>query len=331
MSTLTQMSQGQQNNQFVSPNGQIYTNNTNLPKELAIFALFCSGQYDGKQTTANFISVSDFMSPMRKLIYKIQYPTSETSEPIDVATIMKSSKGTAMHSVLEQALAWYGGYTQEIRSEKLLNEVLIHGKFDLIDNETNTIKDLKNVSNYAYKKLMDDIKLLDSLDNSLTLKNKFQVIPTYTKFQFQLSAYRWLNSNLNLNPWGDIIFMLNDGGGMERYPIDNFHRFPLLSYEEIEEFLIEHTNELHEHLANGTLPDCSASERGYISAEFKLQRVSPTNGSMSTVRGSKFTNEAEFRAFIRKSGKPGDQEVIQPARYVLCNYCNFASICTQPL
>ena len=328
MSTLTNMKQEEI---FISPNGQKFTNRTNIPKELLIFAIFCTAQYDGKPTTANFISVSDFMTPMRKLIYKIQHPTSASSEPIDVATIMKSSKGTAMHSVLEQALAWYGGYTQEIRSEKLLNEVLIHGKFDLIDNETNTIKDLKNVSNYAYKKLMDDIKLLDSLDNSLTLKEKFQVIPTYTKFQFQLSAYRWLNSDLNLNPWGDIIFMLNDGGGMERYPIDNFHRFPLLPYEEIEEFLIEHINELHEHLANGTLPDCRDSERGYIPAEFKLQRVSPTNGSMTTVRGSKFNNEAEFRAFIRKSGKPGDQEVISPSKYTLCNYCNFASICTQPL
>ena len=331
MSTLTQMSQGQQSNLLVGPNGQTFTNNSNIPRELAIFAIFCAAQYDGKPTTKDFISVSDFMTPMRKLIYKIQNPATPSSEPIDVATIMKSSKGTAMHSVLEQALAWYGGYTQEVRSEKVLNGVTIHGKFDLIDNETNTIKDLKNISNYAYKKLIDDIKLLDSLDNSLTLKDKFQIIPTYTKFQFQLSAYRWLNSDLNLNPWGDIIFSLNDGGGMERFPIDNFHRFPLLSYEEIEEFLIDHINELHMHLANGTLPDCSDSDRGYIPAEFKLQRVSPTNGTMTTVRGSKFSNEAEFRAFIRKSGKPGDQEVIQPARYMLCNYCQFNTICTQPL
>lgn len=331
MSVLTQMSQGQQSNLLTGPNGQQFTNNTNLPKELAIFAVYCSGQYDGKPTTANFISVSDFMTPMRKLIYKIQNPQSASSEPIDVATIMKSSKGTAMHSVLEQALAWYGGYTQEVRSEKIINGVTVHGKFDLIDNLTNTIKDLKNVSNYSYKKLIEDIKLLDTLDNSLTLKEKFQVITTYTKFQFQLSAYRWLNSELNLNPWGDIIFSLNDGGGIERFPIDNFHRFPLLSYEEVEEFLIDHINELHEHLANGTLPDCTPAERGYNPPSFKLQRVSPTNGTMTTVRGSKFDNEADFRAFVRKSGRPGDQEVIELAKYTLCNYCTYSSICTQPI
>ena len=118
---------------------------------------------------------------------------------------------------------------------------------------------------------------------------------------------------------------------MDRFPIDNFHRFPLLPFEEIEEFLIDRINELHTHLANGTLPDCTPAERGFNPPSFKLQRVSPTNGSMTTVRGSKFDNESEFRAFVRKSGKPGDQEVIEPAKYALCNYCNFANICTQPL
>lgn len=329
MSLLTQMNQTQ--TIYTGPNGQQFTNNTNIPKELVIFAIYCSAQYDGKPTTKDFLSVSDFMIPMRKLIYKIQNPASSSLDPIDVSTIMKSSKGTAMHSVLEEALKWYGGYTQEVRSEKVFNGVTIHGKFDLIDNETNTIKDLKNVSNYAYKKLLDDIKLLDTMDNSYTLKEKFQVIPNYTKYQFQLSAYRWLNQDLNLNPWGDIIFSLNDGGGMDRFPIDNFHRFPLLPFEELEEFFTEHLTELHEHIANGTLPDCSPAERGYIPPEYKLQRVSPTNGSMTTVRGSKFDNESEFRDFIRKSGKPGDQEVISPSKYILCTYCQFSSICDQPV
>ena len=330
MSTLTQMNKGQQENLLIGPNGQKFTNNNNIPKELAIFAAYCSGQYDGKQTTVDFISVSDFMLPMRKLIYKIQNPPKETDEPVDISKFMKSAKGTAMHSIMEQALKWYGGYTQEVRSEKVLNGTTIHGKFDMIDNTTNIIKDLKNVSNYAYKKLMADIQILDTLDNTITLKERFQIIPTYTKYQFQLSVYRWLNSDRNLNPWGDIIFALNDGGGLERYPVDNSHRFPLLSYEEIEEFLINHINELKQHIANNTLPDCTNEERGFKPPSYKLQRMGKT-GKMATVRGSKFDNESEFRKFVRLKGKPGDQEVIEPAKYVLCEYCQFNNICNQPI
>ena len=317
------------NNQLTltSPNGTKFTNNSGIPKELAIFAIYHAAQYDGKPTTATNLSVSDFLTPMRKLIYKIQSP--EITELTDVSYIMKSAKGTAMHSGLEAALAWYGGYKQEIRSQKVIDGVVVSGKFDLIDLETNTLKDLKHVSSYAYKKLMLDIEKIKDMDNSMSIKERLEYIPTYTKFQLQLSMYKWLNPELNLNPYGDIIFSLNDGGGMERYPIDNFHRFPLLLDEEIEEFVVTHLTELKQHLADGTLPLCSDSERGFSPAEYKLQRVSPTNHQLTTVRGSKFNNYSKFREFVIKSGRPGDVEQITEAKHTLCNYCNYSSICTQ--
>ena len=317
------------NNQLTltSPNGTKFTNNSGIPKELAIFAIYHAAQYDGKPTTATNLSVSDFLTPMRKLIYKIQSP--EITELTDVSYIMKSAKGTAMHSGLEAALAWYGGYKQEIRSQKVIDGVVVSGKFDLIDLETNTLKDLKHVSSYAYKKLMLDIEKIKDMDNSMSIKERLEYIPTYTKFQLQMSMYKWLNPELNLNPYGDIIFSLNDGGGMERYSIDNFHRFPLLLDEEIEEFVVNHLTELKQHLADGTLPLCSDAERGFSPAEYKLQRVSPTNHQLTTVRGSKFNNYLKFREFVVAKGKLGDVEQITEAKYTLCNYCNYSSICTQ--
>jgi len=326
MGTLTQMNQ---QTYLVSPNGTKFTNNNNIPKELAIFAIYHAAQYDGKPTTATNMSVSDFLSPMRKLLYKIKNPPIEEIQ--DVSYIMKSAKGTSMHSGLEAALEWYGGYKQEIRSETERMGVTISGKFDLIDESTMTIKDLKNVSNYAYKKLMEDIEKLQNMDNSLSIHERLVYIPTYTKYQLQLSMYRWLNQELNLKPWGDIIFSLNDGGGMERYPIDNFHRFPLLLNEEIEEFVIDHLTKIQTYLANDTMPLCSDEERGKRNGEWKLQRVSPTNHQLATVRGSKFDNESDFRDFVKTKGKAGDVELITEPTYILCNYCPFSSICDQPL
>lgn len=324
MSTIAAIAQA---NTLTTPDGKQFTNNNNIPKELAIFAIYHSTRYDGAPTTATNLSVSDLIVPMRKLIYKIQSP--ELTELPDVSSFIKSSKGTSMHAGMEEALAWWGGYTQELRNQRIINGVVVSGKFDMVDNQTRTIKDLKNVSNYTYKKLLEDIKALDTIDPLLTIAERLQIIPTYTKFQFQLSAYKWLNPELNLMPYGDIIFSLNDGGGMERYPIDNYHRFPLFLDEELLDYVQTFISTLHSHLNNGTLPNCTDSERGYSPAEYKLQRVSPTNGSMTTVRGSKFNNEAEFRDFVRTKGKPGDQEVIQEAKYALCNYCAYSSICTQ--
>ena len=329
MSTLTQMSKNTDDGILVGPNGQKFTNNSNIPKELAIFAVYQSAQYDGKPTTPTNLSVSDFLVPMRKLLYKVTQPVID--KPTDVAYIMKSAKGTSMHSGLEAALEWYGGYTQEIRSETVVDGVTISGKFDLIDQSTMTIKDLKNVSNFAYKKLMQDMEKLQTMDNSLTLHEKLVAIPTYTKYQLQLSMYKWLNKHLPLKPWGDIIFSLNDGGGLERYPIDNFHRFPLILEEEIDEFVKTHIATMKQHLADGTMPYCSDQDRGKSDGEWKLQRVSPTTGKLATVRGSKFNNPADLADFIRKSGKPGDVESITEPTYVLCNYCQFQSICDQPL
>ena len=161
MSTLTSMNQPAY---LVSPNGTKFTNNTGIPKELAIFSIFYSASYDGKPTTATNMSVSDFLIPMRKLLYKIKNPPIEEIQ--DVAAIIKSAKGTNMHSGLEQALAWYGGYKQEIRSETERMGVTISGKFDLIDESTMTIKDLKNVSSFDYKRLMDNMVKLQTMDNT---------------------------------------------------------------------------------------------------------------------------------------------------------------------
>lgn len=151
----------------------------------------------------------------------------------------------------------------------------------------------------------------------------------YFKYQFQLSAYHWLNSDLNLKPFGQIIFHLTDGGGLERYPVYSMHQFPLLPHEEIEEFIINYISELHQHLNAGTLPLCTNEERGYQPGEWKLQRISPTNGKMRTVNGSKHTNEADFRSYCKSKARPCDQEVITEPTFKLCEYCSYSSICTQ--
>ena len=134
-----------------------------------------------------------------------------------------------------------------------------------------------------------------------------------------------------VKPYASILFMLNNGSDMGKFKVDQEVTFPLWPREATQEFIENRVAIIKQHLADGTLPLCSDSERGFSPAEYKLQRVSPTNGQLTTVRGSKFNNYSKFREFVIKSGRPGDVEQIQEAKYTLCNYCHANSYCNQPI
>ncbi len=132
-----------------------------------------------------------------------------------------------------------------------------------------------------------------------------------------------------VKPYASILFMLNNGSDMGKFKVDSEVTFPLWPREATQEFIEGRVATIKQHLADGTLPLCSDAERGFSPAEYKLQRVSPTNHQLTTVRGSKFNNYSKFREFVIKSGRPGDVEQITEAKHTLCNYCNYSSICTQ--
>lgn len=323
MSTLTQMAQSTTSN--ITINDKQFTNNHGVPFEMAVFAAYHSTLYSGNPPRVGKLSTTTIIGPLRKAIYAILNP--ESVEPQDVQALLASAKGTAMHEGMTRALtALNSGYICEQRMERTINDWKISGEFDILTPDKQ-IKDLKFVSNYNIKRLDEDRQ---KLTNDMTLEDMYEQTPTYFKYQAQLSIYYYLLNDPEVKPYGSILFSLNNGSDMGKYTIDQEVTFPLWPKEVTEEFISNRIELIKQHLANGTLPDCSPEERGFRPAEYKLQRMGST-GKMATVRGSKFDNEPEFREFIRKSGRAGDVEVIEPAEYILCRYCNYASICTQPI
>jgi hypothetical protein len=300
-----------------------FTNLHAVPYETGIFAAYHSTLYTGGKPRAGKLSTTTVIGPLRKAIYAILNP--ETPEQ-DVVNLLASAKGTCMHEGMTRALtAHNSGYICEQRMERTVADWQISGEFDIL-TPNKQIKDLKFISNYNIKKLQEDQAVLEP---GMSIEDMAESVPTYFKFQAQLSIYKYLLNQPDTKPYGSILFMLNNGSDMGKYTVDQEVTFPLWPDEATEEYLTKRVNTVKQHLADGTLPLCSDAERGYNPPSYKLQRISPTTGAMSTVRGSKFTNHADFRNFIIKSGKPGDQEVIQEASYSLCNYCSFSSICTQ--
>ena len=322
MSTIAQAVSN--DNTKLSINGVEFTNNHGVPFETAIFAGYHSTLYSGGAPRVGKLSTTTLIGPLRKAIYGMLQP--ESTEPQDVNFLLASAKGTAMHQGMTNALTAYGsGYVCEQRIETEVDGWKISGEFDILTPDKQ-IKDLKFVSNYNLKKLQEDMLILQP---GMSLEEMYEQTPTYFKYQAQLSVYYYLLNDPEVKPYASILFMLNNGSDMGKFKVDSEVTFPLWPREATQEFIENRVAIIKQHLADSTLPLCSASERGFSPAEYKLQRVSPTNGQLTTVRGSKFDNYTKFREFVVAKGKLGDVEQITEAKYALCNYCNYSSICTQ--
>jgi hypothetical protein len=319
MSTLTQQAN---NSTDITINGRTFTNLSNLSREHAIFAAYHATLYSGNPPREGKVSTTGIISPLRKLLLAIKHPEQSI---MDVADLMASAKGTALHEGLTRALTAHdSGYRYEERAERLVNDWKVSGEFDVLTPDKQ-IKDLKHVSNYNLKKLQEDREILDS---SWSMEEVLTFAPTYGKYVAQLSIYRYLLNEEDTLPYGSILFSLNNGSDMGKYKVDQEVTFPLFPNEAVEEFLSNRVQVLKDHVANGTLPLCSDEERGYSPGEWKLQRMGST-GKMATVRGSKCNSAGELASFISKSGRPGDVESITEPQYRLCNYCNVRSVCDQ--
>lgn len=319
MSTLAAAAQQTKDIVF---DGKTFTNNTNLSKEHAIFTAYHSTLYSGNPPREGKLSTTTIISSVRKAILAIKFPDPG---PSDVSNLIASAKGTCMHEGLTRALQAYDpNYICEKRVEREVNGWKISGEFDVLTPDKQ-IKDFKFVSNYNIKMLIEDKQILQP---EWTLEEMYVKVPTYFKYVAQLSIYRYLLNDPEVKMYGSILFSLNNGSDMGKYTIDQEVTFSLRPMEEVEEFLFNRVQKIKEHLQNNTIPLCSDEERGYRAGEWKLQRMGST-GKMATVRGSKCTSPKELSEFIRAKGRPGDVEVIIPAKYILCEYCQFKHVCDQ--
>ena len=312
-----------EDNPSVIKQGEItYTNNSNLPYETMLF-IISQQRYDGAPTTADNLSVSDLMMPMRKLLLKIQKTSKK--EVLDVSTLTKSAKGTALHTAYEEALRSHG-YIQEVRNETNILGVTLSGKFDMITPHS-VIKDLKHCSSFSLASLKREMVIIRNLPKPPTIQECYEKYPFYFKYTAQLSLYRMLNQETVKHNHGYTIFVLNDGGNFGQLPVDSEVKLPLFSVKETEEWATNRIAQMKQHLVDGTLPDCSPIERGETPAEYKIQRLNSKN-KWTTIRGTKTNSLKEAQAYLlSEKSKSTDKLHKTPETYKLCEFCNVRSLC----
>jgi len=310
-------------NNIIDINGVKYTNNKNLPFEFCIFVAYHQTLYTGGGPREGKLSTTTVIGPLRKAILAMQYPNPGIQ---DISSLLASAKGTSHHESMRKALEWYGhGYKAEQRADRMVNGYKISGEYDIITPD-GIIKDLKHTSNFGYLKLQEEMTVMETQETPQDYANKY---PHYFKFMMQLSILKFLNPDLDLKPWGTILFMINNGTDFGKLPsVDLESKFPLFTEDQVEQYLSDRVQIVKDHISAGTLPLCTDQERGKSEPEYKLLRMNKS-GKKATVRGSKFSNYSDFQSFVTTNGRASDEESAKPAEYKLCGYCSYSEVCTQ--
>lgn len=169
------------------------TNNSNIPLSVAVF--LASNSYDFKPNNRS-LSATDFNRSIRQVILRNRMNALEDSnpEPRDIASLVKSRNGTALHDAIERT--WLDpklranglralGYPEsvinrivvnpdpstvtpeqipvymEVRNSIQIGNWTVSGKFDFVAE--NTLTDFKSTSSWKGIKVTQELGMLNKL------------------------------------------------------------------------------------------------------------------------------------------------------------------------
>jgi hypothetical protein len=311
------------------------TNNNGISLALGVWLATDEYDYDPDPRT---ISATSIMKPTRQILLRERLK-EEDKEPLDLADLIPSRMGTAIHDSIEKA--WITNYEKALRKqnfpEKIIDRLMINpepgemksdtipvyieqrvkkefrgynisGKFDLcIDGE---LQDAKTTSVYAFIKGSKD-----------------------KDYSLQGSIYRWLNPEKVTSNWINIQFLFTDwqraaAKVQKDYPPLRVHehRVELMSIEETEAWLNRKLDDLERHasMKEVDLPYCSDEDLWRTQTVYKYF----SNPAKTDGRATKnFDNLAEANQFKAEKGKGVVLTI--PGQVKACSYCPAFPICTQ--
>lgn len=312
------------------------TNNTGLSLFAQVY--LAHETYDREEAG---LSVTALLKPVKQIILARRVPEGMASS--DVADMIASSNGTAIHDAFEGA--WKSpklvdtlkrlGYPEgvakkvrvnpsaeevaaggiipvytEIRSAKTVLGIRVTGKFDFIGD--GAVEDLKNTS--VWKFLNAD----------------------FEHYILQGSMYRWLNPTLVTKDWMNLTFQFTDWNGRDRnmnpdnYPPARMHtrRLQLMGIEETEKWVERKVQQLIalEHAPEEEMPECTDKEL-WRKADTYRYFSKPEKAHEPGARSTKnFTDKAEADLHVATKG---GVIVTKRGGVTGCKYCNAFLACKQ--
>lgn len=312
------------------------TNNTGLSLFAQVY--LAHETYDREEAG---LSVTALLKPVKQIILARRVPEGMASS--DVADMIASSNGTAIHDAFEAA--WKSpklvdtlirlGYPKgvaskvrvnptaeevaaggiipvytEIRSAKVVHGIRVTGKFDFIGD--GAVEDLKNTS--VWKFLNAD----------------------FEHYILQGSMYRWLNPTLVTKEWMNLTFQFTDWNGRDRnmnpdnYPPARMHtrRLQLMGIDETQEWVERKVLQLIdlEHAPEEAMPPCTDKDL-WRKADTYRYFAKPEKANEPGARSTKnFTDKAEADLHVATKG---GVIVTKRGGVTGCKYCNAFLACKQ--
>lgn len=312
------------------------TNNTGLSLFAQVY--LAHETYDREEAG---LSVTALLKPVKQIILARRVPEGMASS--DVADMIASSNGTAIHDAFEAA--WKSpklvdtlirlGYPKgvaskvrvnptaeevaaggiipvytEIRSAKVVHGIRVTGKFDFIGD--GAVEDLKNTS--VWKFLNAD----------------------FEHYILQGSMYRWLNPTLVTKEWMNLTFQFTDWNGRDRnmnpdnYPPARMHtrRLQLMGIDETQEWVERKVLQLIdlEHAPEEAMPPCTDKEL-WRKADTYRYFAKPEKANEPGARSTKnFTDKAEADLHVATKG---GVIITKRGGVTGCKFCNAFLACKQ--
>lgn len=313
-----------------------YTNYNNIPLVLAVW-LAANDGYDLKKAP-HVISATSLMKPTKSLILSERVAESNEEPTIDVADLVASRLGTAVHTAAEVAWLYSRdvgmrnmGIPQKVidqirlnpdepsndpqfdiyleqRTSKAVGKWVISGKFDFVEN--GRVKDIKTTKTYNWIKGSND-----------------------EKYRIQGSIYRWLNPDIITDDFVDILMIFTDWTPLKAmtdkdYPKSNImvRTLPLMSIEETDRWVKNQLAriEQYEGKHQNEMPACTPEEIWMDPPKYAYYK-NPKGAKATRV----YDTPQEANAHKARDGVPGSKVVKREAEPKFCKFCDGRSICLQ--
>lgn len=316
-----------------------YTNIYNVPAVMCDIAMYLyengytGGTYEPEDKV---ISATTLIKPVRMIVLEIQNRGKDRT--VDVSDILASSRGTAEHKVLSDALEWANktkgkNWRYEVRTEKKVKGWIVTGEFDYGQN--GAIGDLKNTSTFTWMEMVAERRWWKKNAEFASIEEMQRHAPKTFEKAMQLSIYKWLNHDVTVNE-GEICFNFTDWRRSDMLKNDKYPNSrskgivisPLISESKIQRF-VEDKIELIDDILSGKkeLPYCTGYESGSNELWEKPTLWKYYKDPKKTSRSTKnYTNEHEAMERARKEGG-----IVKKVRGEVrrCDYCNVRNVCEQ--
>jgi len=315
------------------------TNTANLPLPLAVWLVHDDYDYSPDE---RYISATSLMRPVRQTILAKRIPIE--AREMDIADLLASSLGTAIHDSIEHA--WRTGGKQALKKlgypAKVYENLVINPTAEELAANPNIVtcyieqRTVKEIGGYKIGGKFDMILDGRLFDHKSTSVYAYLLGSKDEDYALQTGIYRWLNPEKVLDDHAHINFIFTDWQKAMTFQNPNYPKlrameYPvlMLSIEKVEAWIRAKLAELTRcwNLPEDQLPRCTDKELWRSEPKYKYYS-DPTKANQPGARATKnFDSKAEADAHKAAAGKGIVKTV--PGEVKACGYCPAFENCKQ--